>query len=129
MIGCRGQGRFEPNRKSDFTTELVRESGRLRELPQLGAVAAPPQAGSPGRVGSRRDPSDGQVSLVVDFTIPLLRRGAWAFIITVTGYPYLNLVSSLLLTISLHLITSSVVLAARRATAAEGCRSCPLYLC
>ncbi|RRT33399.1 hypothetical protein B296_00034335 [Ensete ventricosum] len=31
------------------------------------------------RVGSRRDPSDGQVSLVVDFTIPLLRRAYKGF--------------------------------------------------
>ncbi|RWW59162.1 hypothetical protein BHE74_00033920 [Ensete ventricosum] len=32
----------------DFATELAQESGRLRELPRLGVVAAPPQAGSPG---------------------------------------------------------------------------------
>ncbi|RRT45163.1 hypothetical protein B296_00055312 [Ensete ventricosum] len=52
-----------------------------------------------------------------------------AFIATVTGYPYLNPLSSLLLTIPLHLTTSSVVLAARRAPAAKGCRPCPPYLC
>ncbi|RWW06498.1 hypothetical protein GW17_00030169 [Ensete ventricosum] len=86
-------------------------------------------AGRSGRVGSRRDPSDGQVSLVVDFAIPLLRRGAGAFIATVTGYPYLNPLSSLLLTIPLLLTTPSVILAARRAPAAEGCRPCPPYLC
>ncbi|RRT60621.1 hypothetical protein B296_00003505 [Ensete ventricosum] len=160
----------------DFVTELAQESGRLRELPRLGAVAVPPQAGSPGlglqatpfagipsgepigelpnspearlgrstasggaqvgwtclssgrspiptrrsgRVGSRRDPSDGQVSSVVDFAIPLLRRGVWAFITTVTGYSYLNPLSSLLLTIPLHLTMPSVVLVARRALAAE----------
>ncbi|RWV82381.1 hypothetical protein GW17_00056121, partial [Ensete ventricosum] len=72
-----------------------------------------------GRVGSRRDPSDGQVSSVVDFAIPLLRRGVGAFIATVTGYSYLNPLSSLLFTIPLHLAMSSVVLAARRASAAE----------
>ncbi|RRT35496.1 hypothetical protein B296_00040210 [Ensete ventricosum] len=33
---------------SDFTIELVRQSGRLCELPRLGAMAAPPQVGSPG---------------------------------------------------------------------------------
>ncbi|RRT32028.1 hypothetical protein B296_00055547, partial [Ensete ventricosum] len=49
-------------------------------------------------------------------------------IATVTGYPYLNPLSSLLLTIPLHLTTLSVVLAARRAPAAEGCRHCPPYL-
>ncbi|RZS22014.1 hypothetical protein BHM03_00054735 [Ensete ventricosum] len=52
-----------------------------------------------------------------------------AFIATVTGYPYLNPLSSLLLTIPLHLTTSSVVLAARRAPAAKGCQPCPPYLC
>ncbi|RZS21877.1 hypothetical protein BHM03_00054575 [Ensete ventricosum] len=41
------------------------------------------------------------------------------------GYPYLNPLSYLLLTIPLHLTTPSVVLAARRAPAAEGCRPCP----
>ncbi|RWW62818.1 hypothetical protein BHE74_00030037 [Ensete ventricosum] len=78
-----------------------------------------------GRVGSRRDPSDGQVSYVVDFMIPLLRRGVGAFIAIVTGYLYLNPLSFLLLTILLHLTMSSVVLAARRVPAAERCRPCP----
>ncbi|RRT33668.1 hypothetical protein B296_00037555, partial [Ensete ventricosum] len=82
-----------------------------------------------GWVSSRRDPSDGQISSVVNFAIPLLRRGAGAFIVIVTGYPYLNLLSSLLLTIQLHLTMSSVVLAARRAPAGKGCRPCPPYLC
>ncbi|RRT41838.1 hypothetical protein B296_00054714 [Ensete ventricosum] len=45
------------------------------------------------------------------------------------GYPYLNPLSSLLLTIPLHLTTPSVVLAARRTPAAEGCRPYPSYLC
>ncbi|RWV98218.1 hypothetical protein GW17_00038948, partial [Ensete ventricosum] len=45
------------------------------------------------------------------------------------GYPYLNPLSSLLLTIPLHLTMPSVVLTARRAPAAEGCRPCPSYLC
>ncbi|RRT45935.1 hypothetical protein B296_00037983, partial [Ensete ventricosum] len=75
-----------------------------------------------GRVGSQRDPSDDQVSLVVDFAIPPLRRGAWAFIAIVIGYPYLKPLSSLLLIIPLHLTTSFVVLAARRALAAGGYR-------
>ncbi|RWV98920.1 hypothetical protein GW17_00038204 [Ensete ventricosum] len=70
-----------------------------------------------GRVGSWRDPFDGQVSSLVDFAIPLLRRGAETFIATVTGYPYLNPLSSLLLTILLHLTMSSVVLAVDRTTA------------
>ncbi|RRT40370.1 hypothetical protein B296_00035311 [Ensete ventricosum] len=68
-----------------------------------------------GRVGSRRDPFDGQVSLVVDFSIPLLRRGIEAFIVIVMGRPYRRPLSSLLLTILLHLTTPFVVLATRRA--------------
>ncbi|RRT76120.1 hypothetical protein B296_00022508 [Ensete ventricosum] len=47
-VRCQGRGRFEPDCKSNFTTELARQSGRLRELPRLGAVVAPPQARSPG---------------------------------------------------------------------------------
>ncbi|RZS27183.1 hypothetical protein BHM03_00060616 [Ensete ventricosum] len=70
---------------------------------------------SSGRVGSQHDPSDGQVSLVVDFAISLLRRGAGAFIIIVTGRPYLMPLSSLLLITLLHLTTPSMVLAIRRA--------------
>ncbi|RZS28978.1 hypothetical protein BHM03_00062637, partial [Ensete ventricosum] len=47
-IGYRSRGRFEPDRKSDFATKLTQESGRLRELPRLSAVAALAQAGFPG---------------------------------------------------------------------------------
>ncbi|RRT55215.1 hypothetical protein B296_00014966 [Ensete ventricosum] len=61
--------------------------------------------------------------------IPLLRRGAGAFIVTVTRYSYLNHLSSLLLTIPLYLTLPSVVLAARRAPVGKGCRPCPPYLC
>ncbi|RZS17620.1 hypothetical protein BHM03_00049787, partial [Ensete ventricosum] len=81
-----------------------------------------------GRVGSRRDPSDGQVSLAIDFAISLLRRGAGAFIVRVTGSPYLSPLSSFLLTIPLHLTMPSVVLAARRVPVGKGCRPCPPYL-
>ncbi|RZS10193.1 hypothetical protein BHM03_00041377 [Ensete ventricosum] len=45
------------------------------------------------------------------------------------GSPYLSSLSSLLLTILLHLTMSSVVLATRRAPAGKGCRTCPPYLC
>ncbi|RZR92647.1 hypothetical protein BHM03_00020975 [Ensete ventricosum] len=103
-------------------------SGRV-EMFQLGLVADSCKKVRSGRVGSRRDPSDGQVSFVVDFAIPLLGRSAGAFIAIVMRYPYLKLLSSLLLTILLHLATSSVVFAARRAPAAGGCRPCPPYPC
>ncbi|RRT42225.1 hypothetical protein B296_00022753 [Ensete ventricosum] len=71
-----------------------------------------------GRVwwGSRHDLSNGQVSLVVDFATPLLHRGAWAFIVTITGRSYLRPLSSPSLTILPHFTTPSVVLAARRAS-------------
>ncbi|RRT32974.1 hypothetical protein B296_00045774 [Ensete ventricosum] len=52
-----------------------------------------------------------------------------AFIATVMRYPYLNPLSSLLLTIPLLLTTSSVVRTTRRALTAEGYRPCPPYLC
>ncbi|RRT40177.1 hypothetical protein B296_00035152 [Ensete ventricosum] len=95
--------------------------------PGSGQLSIPARRSS--RVGSRRDPSDGQVSSVVDFATPLLRGGAWAFIATVMGYLYLNPLSSLLLTIPLHLTMPSVDLTVRRAPAVEGCRPCPPYLC
>ncbi|RWV87656.1 hypothetical protein BHE74_00053412 [Ensete ventricosum] len=66
--------------------------------------------------GSRRDLSDDQVSLVVDFAIPLLRRGTGAFIATITGRSYLRPLSSPSLTVPPHFTMSSVVIAARRAS-------------
>ncbi|RWW23182.1 hypothetical protein GW17_00012575, partial [Ensete ventricosum] len=52
-----------------------------------------------------------------------------AFIVRVTWSPYLNPLSSLLLTIPLHLTIPSVVFVARCAPAGKGCRPCPPYLC
>ncbi|RRT54626.1 hypothetical protein B296_00016934 [Ensete ventricosum] len=75
-----------------------------------------------GRVSSRRDPSDGQVSAIVDFAIPLLRRGAEAFIVSVVGHSYLISLLPLLVTMSSYLSTMPVILAVRRAPAGEGCR-------
>ncbi|RZR76159.1 hypothetical protein BHM03_00000786 [Ensete ventricosum] len=79
-----------------------------------------------GRVGSRRDPSDGQVSSVVGFVIPLPRRGAGAFIVSDVGYSYLVTLLSLWPTMSSYPSTTLVVLAVRRASAGRGCRP---YLC
>ncbi|RWW53131.1 hypothetical protein BHE74_00040404, partial [Ensete ventricosum] len=106
-------------KKESPGVRLGRSTARVVELRSGGSVSARVDRRflQEGQVGSRRDPSDGQVSFVVDFVIPSLRRGAGAFIATVTGYPYLNPLSSLLLTIPLHLTMSSVVLAARRAPA------------
>ncbi|RWW33896.1 hypothetical protein GW17_00001363 [Ensete ventricosum] len=86
-------------------------------------------SGWPPTPARRSGPSDGQVSSVVYFTIPPLRGGAGAFIVTVTRYPYLNSLSSLLLTVPLLLTMPSVVLTARRALAGKGCRPCPPYMC
>ncbi|RRT70775.1 hypothetical protein B296_00007185 [Ensete ventricosum] len=66
---------------------------------------------------------------MVDFAIPLLRRGAGAFIVNVIGHSYLISLLPLLLTIPLLLTMLSVVLAARHAPAGKGCRPCPSYLC
>ncbi|RWV84728.1 hypothetical protein GW17_00053537, partial [Ensete ventricosum] len=78
------------------------------------------------RVGSRRDPSDDQVSSVVGFSIPLLRRDAGGLIVSVVGHLYLISLLPLLLTVASYLSTTAVVLAVRRAPAGEGCRP---YLC
>ncbi|RWV93353.1 hypothetical protein GW17_00044199 [Ensete ventricosum] len=57
-----------------------------------------------------------KLDLVVDFSIPLLRRGAGAFIVTVARHSYLRSSPSLSLTMSPYFTTSSMVLAARRAS-------------
>ncbi|RWW23346.1 hypothetical protein GW17_00012411 [Ensete ventricosum] len=79
-----------------------------------------------GQVGSRRDPSDGQVSSMVGFVIPLLRRGAGAFIVSDIGHSYLISLLPLFLTIPSYLSTTPAVLTVRRAPVGEGCRP---YLC
>ncbi|RRT34331.1 hypothetical protein B296_00017989 [Ensete ventricosum] len=40
-----------------------------------------------GRISSQCDPSDDHVSLVVDFSLPLPRRGAGAYVVSVVGHP------------------------------------------
>ncbi|RWW54483.1 hypothetical protein BHE74_00038932 [Ensete ventricosum] len=122
-------GRREKCPRSGLRARLLEwwSSGRVKMF-RFGSATGSYRKVRSGRVGSRRDPSDGQVSLVVDFAIPLLCRGARAFIATVTGYLYLNLLPSSLLTKLLHLTTLSVVRATRRAPAIWGCRPCPPYL-
>ncbi|RZR98537.1 hypothetical protein BHM03_00027905, partial [Ensete ventricosum] len=78
-----------------------------------------------GRVGSRRDPSDGQVSSVVDFLIPLPRRGAGTFIVSAVGYLYLVTLLSLWPTMPSYPSTTLAVLVVRRASAGRGCRPYP----
>ncbi|RWW11570.1 hypothetical protein GW17_00024810 [Ensete ventricosum] len=73
-----------------------------------------------GRVGSRRDPSDGQVSSVVGFAIPLPRRGAGAYIVGVVGHPYLATLLPLWLTMSSYTSTTPAVLAVRHASTGKG---------
>ncbi|RRT61521.1 hypothetical protein B296_00023091 [Ensete ventricosum] len=63
----------------------------------------------PGRVGSRRDPSDGQVNLVVPFLIPLPRRGAGAFIVSVVDHSYLITLLLLWPTMSSYPSTTLVI--------------------
>ncbi|RWW68488.1 hypothetical protein BHE74_00023990 [Ensete ventricosum] len=53
-IDYRSWARIEPDRRSDFATELAPKSGRLRKLSRLGAVAVPFQAGPP-RLGATGD--------------------------------------------------------------------------
>ncbi|RWW50941.1 hypothetical protein BHE74_00042758 [Ensete ventricosum] len=102
-------------------------SGRARVgWKRLGSGQSLTPARRSGRVGSRRDPSDGQVSSVVGFAIPLLRRGAGAFIVSAVGHSYLISLLPLLLTMPSYLSTTPAVLAVRRSPAGEGCRP---YLC
>ncbi|RWV78727.1 hypothetical protein GW17_00060254, partial [Ensete ventricosum] len=56
----------------------------------------------PGRVGSQRDPSDGQVSSVARFSIPLPRRGAGAYIVGVVDHPYLAALTAYHAVVHLH---------------------------
>ncbi|RWW71051.1 hypothetical protein BHE74_00021245 [Ensete ventricosum] len=62
---------------------------------------------------------------MVDFAIPLLRRGAGAFIVSVVGHSYLISLLPLLLIMPSYLSTMPVVLAVRRAPASEGVSTLP----
>ncbi|RWV87866.1 hypothetical protein GW17_00050097 [Ensete ventricosum] len=97
---------------------LERSVVRVVELRSGGDVSARVRRWflQEGRVGSRRDPSDGQVSLVVDFAILPLRRGVWAFIVMVTRHSYLRSLLRLLLAMSSYFVVASVVLTVRCAT-------------
>ncbi|RRT37640.1 hypothetical protein B296_00059009 [Ensete ventricosum] len=77
----------------------------------------PAPAKRSGRVSSRRNPSNDQVSLVVDFSIPLPRRGAGAYIVGVVGHPYLTTLLPLWLTMPSYTSTTPAVLAVGRTTA------------
>ncbi|RRT44884.1 hypothetical protein B296_00046624, partial [Ensete ventricosum] len=107
----------ESDRRSDFATELASKSGKLRKLPRLGAMVAPPQAGPFGS-GLLVTPFAGVPSWG-----PI---GAGAFILSVIGHSYLISLLPLLLTIPSYLSTTLVVLAVRRAPVGKGCRP---YLC
>ncbi|RWW36538.1 hypothetical protein BHE74_00058430 [Ensete ventricosum] len=84
---------------------LGRSAARVVELRSGGRVST--RVGrrflQEGQVGSRRDPSDGQVSYVADFATPLLRRGAGAFIATVTR---VSVPESLIFFIACHTVAS-----------------------
>ncbi|RRT83476.1 hypothetical protein B296_00016144 [Ensete ventricosum] len=75
-----------------------------------------------GRVSSRRDPSDDQVSVMVDFVILLPRRNARAFIVSAIGPSYLIILLPLRFTMSSYLSTMPLVLAVRRASVGKECR-------
>ncbi|RZR91237.1 hypothetical protein BHM03_00019328 [Ensete ventricosum] len=79
----------------------------------------PTPAKRSGRVSSRRDPSDDQVSFVVDFSIPLPRRGG-AYIVGIVGHPYLATLLPLWLTMLSYTSTTPAILAVRHASAGKG---------
>ncbi|RZR98501.1 hypothetical protein BHM03_00027860 [Ensete ventricosum] len=93
---------------------------------RLSSGRTPAPARRSGRVGSRHDPSDSQVRAVVDFSIPLSRRGAGVFIASVIGPSYLRALLPLRLTMSSYPSTIPLVLAVRCASAGKECRP---YLC
>ncbi|RRT53697.1 hypothetical protein B296_00027879 [Ensete ventricosum] len=70
----------------------------------------------PGRIGFRRDPSEGQVSSVVGFAIPLPLRGARAYIVSIVDHSYLATRLPLWLTLSSYASTTPAVLAVRDAS-------------
>ncbi|RWW36797.1 hypothetical protein BHE74_00058146 [Ensete ventricosum] len=74
-------------------------------------------ARKPGRVGSRRDPSDGRVNLVVHFSILMPRRGAGAFIVSAVDHSYLLTLLLLWPTMPSYPSTTLVVPVVRRAFA------------
>ncbi|RWW53236.1 hypothetical protein BHE74_00040293 [Ensete ventricosum] len=117
-----------PRKASAVTTDHERRREKSFSKNNSGSALLwrPPWLAEGGKVGSRRDPSDGQVSSVVHFSIPQRRRGAGAFIVSAIGYSYLISLLPLFLTISSYLSTTPVVLAMRHAPAGKGCRP---YLC
>ncbi|RRT49309.1 hypothetical protein B296_00039651 [Ensete ventricosum] len=86
----------------------------------LSSSRAPTPARRSGRVSSRHDPSDVPISSVVDFAIPLPRRGAGAFIVSAVGHSYLVTLLPLWLTMPSCPSTTPVVLAVGRASADPG---------
>ncbi|RZR88670.1 hypothetical protein BHM03_00016289 [Ensete ventricosum] len=73
-----------------------------------------------GRVGSRHDPSDGPVSLVLCFPILMPRRGAGAYIVGVVDHPYLTTWLPLWPTMPSYTSTTPAVLAVRDASTGKG---------
>ncbi|RWW43337.1 hypothetical protein BHE74_00051015 [Ensete ventricosum] len=73
-----------------------------------------------GRVGSRYDPSDGPVSSVLCFPIPLPRKGAGAYIVGVVDHLYLVTWLPLWPIMSSYTSTTPAVLAMRDASTGKG---------
>ncbi|RWW56287.1 hypothetical protein BHE74_00037011 [Ensete ventricosum] len=93
---------------------------RLVRRRHLRSGRASTPARRSGRVSSRRDPSDDQVSFVVGSAIPLSRRGAGAYIVGVVDHPYLTTWSPLWLTMPSYTSTTPAVLAVRHASTGKG---------
>ncbi|RRT65547.1 hypothetical protein B296_00035733 [Ensete ventricosum] len=95
-----------------------------KKSPSSGRSPIP--ARRPSRVGSRRDPSDGRVNLVVPFSIPLPRKGVGAFIVSVVDHSYLVTLLLLWLTMSSYPSTTLAVHVVRRAFAGRGWSTLPV---
>ncbi|RWW62648.1 hypothetical protein BHE74_00030203 [Ensete ventricosum] len=100
-IGCRSRDWFGPDRKSDFATEQMQQSGSPHELPQPNV---PVCASSLAVVSVERRWS------TVEWREPL-----GAFIMGAIGRSYLRSLMPLRVTILSYFFTPSVVLGVRRA--------------
>ncbi|RRT55987.1 hypothetical protein B296_00043569, partial [Ensete ventricosum] len=89
-----------------------------KKSPSSGRQPIP--ARRPSRVGSRRDPSDGRVNLVVPFSIPMPRKSAGAFIVSVVDHSYLVALLFLWPTMRSYPSTTLVIHVVRRAFAGRG---------
>ncbi|RWW69214.1 hypothetical protein BHE74_00023204 [Ensete ventricosum] len=110
-VGARSDGWYLGVRLGKSAAGMVKYSSSGRPLTP---------ARRSGWAGSRRDPSDVKLVQWLVFAIPLPRRGARAYIVSVVDHPYLATRLPLWLTLSSYASTTPVVLAVRDASTGRG---------